>query len=63
MPIKKDGRIKAFITSAQQTEAVQAPDVSCNQKKQFESDYKDWIDETNMQFEYQGLWCDDFRSW
>jgi hypothetical protein len=41
MPIKKDGRIKAFITSAQQTEAVLAPDVSCNQKTQFESDYKD----------------------
>jgi hypothetical protein len=33
MPIKKDGRIKVFITSAQQTEAVLAPDVSCNQKK------------------------------
>jgi hypothetical protein len=63
MPIKKDGRIKAFITSAQQTEAVLAPDVSSNQKKQFESDYKDWIDEQNMQFEHQGLWCDDSRLW
>ena len=63
MSIKKDDRINGFINSAQQTEAVLAPDVSCNQKTQFESDYKDWIDEQNMQFEYQGLWCDDLRSW
>jgi hypothetical protein len=63
MPIKKDGRFKAFITSAQQTVAVLDPDVSCNQKKQFESGHKDWINDQNMQFEHQGLWCDDLRSW
>jgi hypothetical protein len=62
MPIKKDGRINTFITSAQQTEAVLAPDVRCNQKKQFELDFKDWIDEQNMQFEHRGLWCDDSRA-
>jgi hypothetical protein len=62
MPIKKDGRINTFITSAQQIEAVLAPDVRCNQKKQFELDYKDWIDEQNMQFEHRGLWCDDSRT-
>ena len=64
MPIKKDGRIKAFITSAQQKEAVPALDVGFNKKKmQFESDYKDWINGQNMQFEHQGLWCDDSRLW
>ena len=62
MPIKKDGRINTFITSAQQTEAVLTPDVRCNQKKQFELDFKDWIDEQNMQFEHRGLWCDDSRA-
>ena len=62
MPIKKDGRINTFLTSAQQTEAVLAPDVRCNQKKQFELDFKDWIDEQNMQFEHRGLWCDDSRA-
>ncbi len=41
-----------------------ACDASSNQKKtQFESEYKDWIDEQNMQFEHQGLWCDDSRLW
>ncbi|MDP3122767.1 hypothetical protein [Polynucleobacter sp.] len=64
MSIKKDDRINGFINSAHQKEAVPALDVGFNKKKmQFESDYKDWINGQNMQFEYQGLWCDDSRLW
>jgi hypothetical protein len=64
MSIKKDDRINGFINSAHQKEAVPALDVGCNKKKmQFESDYKDWINGQNMQFEHQGLWCDDSRLW
>lgn len=64
MSIKKDDRINGCINSAHQKGAVLALDVSCNKKKmQFESDYKNWIDEQNMQFEHLGLWCDDSRLW
>ncbi len=64
MSIKKDDRINGFINSAHQKEDVLALDVSCNKKKmQFESDYKNWIDEQNMQFVHLGLWCDDSRLW
>jgi hypothetical protein len=64
MDIKKDGRINPTIFSAWQVGNIMACDASSNQKKmQFESEYKDWIDEQNMQFEHQGLWCDDSRLW
>jgi hypothetical protein len=64
MSIKKDDRSNGFINSAHQKKVEPALDVGCNQKKmQFESDYKDWIDEQNMQFDHQGLWCDDSRPW
>lgn len=63
MSVKKEGRINAFIPSPQQNVAVPVADARFNQKKQFELDFKDWIDEQNMQFECQGLWCDDLRSW
>ncbi len=64
MHTKKDGRINPTILSTAQLEAIPACDASCNQKKmQFESDYKDWVDEQNAQFEHQGLWCDDLRVW
>jgi hypothetical protein len=64
MHFKKDGRINPTIFSTEKAEAILACDTSCNQKKmQFESEYKDWIEDQNMQFEHQGLWCDDSRSW
>jgi hypothetical protein len=64
MDIKKDGRINPTIFSTLQAGNILACDASGNQKKmQFESEYKDWIDEQNMQFEHQGLWCDDSRLW
>ena len=64
MDIKKDGRINPTIFFTRQVGNVMACDSSSNQKKmQFESEYKDWIDEQNMQFEHQGLWCDDSRLW
>ena len=64
MDIKKDGRINPTIFSTQQVGNILACDASSNQKKmQFESEYKDWIDEQNKQFEHQALWCDDSRLW
>ena len=64
MHIKKDDRSNFTIFSTGQVEARLACDTSCNQKKmQFESEYKDWIDEQNTQFEHQDLWCDDSRLW
>jgi len=64
MDIKKDGRINPIIFSTRQVGNILPCDASFNQKKtQFESEYKDWIDEQNMQFEHQGLWCDDSRLW
>ena len=64
MHFKKDDHINPTIFSTGQVEAILACDTSCNQKKmQFESECKDWIDDQNMQFEHQGLWCDDSRSW
>jgi hypothetical protein len=64
MHIKKGDRINPTIFSTRQVEARLTCDASCNQKKmQFESEYKDWIDVQNMQFEHQGLWCDDSRPW
>jgi hypothetical protein len=64
MDIKKESRINLAIFSTLQVGNILACDASGNQKKmQFESEYKDWIDEQNMQFEHQGLWCDDSRLW
>jgi hypothetical protein len=64
MDIKKDGRINPTIFSTWQLGVILDCDANRNQKKmQFESEYKDWIDEQNMQFEHQGLWCDDSRPW
>lgn len=63
MSIKKEGRINTFMPSPQQNVAVPAADVDRNQKKQFESGYKDWVDEQNTLFERQGLWCADLRVW
>jgi hypothetical protein len=64
MHFKKDGRINPTIFSTEQVKGILTCDTSCNQKKmQFESEYKNWIDDQNMQFEHQGLWCDDSRSW
>jgi hypothetical protein len=64
MDIKKDGRINPTIFSTPQVGNILPCDASGNQKKmQFESEYKDWIDEQNMQFEHQSLWCDDSRPW
>ncbi|CAM3797928.1 MULTISPECIES: type II toxin-antitoxin system Phd/YefM family antitoxin [Polynucleobacter] len=62
--VQKDGRIDTVIMSAQQFDALLAADVNRDQKKkQFESDYKYWIDEQNARFERHGLWCDDMRTW
>jgi hypothetical protein len=64
MDTKKDGRINPTIFSTLQVGNILSCDASSNQKKmQFESEYKDWIDEQNMQFEHQDLWCDDLRLW
>jgi hypothetical protein len=64
MYIKKDGRINPTIFSTRQVGPILTCNASCNQKKmQFESEYKDWIDDQNKQSEHQGLWCDDSRPW
>ena len=64
MDTKKDGRINPTIFSTLQVGNILSYDASSNQKKmQFESEYKDWIDEQNKQFEHQALWCDDSRLW
>lgn len=62
--VEKDGRIDTVILSAQQFESMRTSDSGQDQKKkQFESDYKLWINEQNTQFERHGLWCDDVRAW
>ena len=62
--VEKDGRIDTVIISAQQFESMRTSDSGHDQKKkQFESDYKHWINEQNTQFERHGLWCDDVRTW
>jgi PHD/YefM family antitoxin component YafN of YafNO toxin-antitoxin module len=64
--VEKDGRIDSVILSAQQFEALKATDQVKSlaaRQKAFNHTHKAWIEEQNVRFEKNGLWCDDLRVW
>ena len=64
--IEKDGRLDSVIVSFDTFQALQqaqAPVSFEDRKREFEEEYKDWIDAQNAHHASQGLWCEGLVAW
>ncbi len=64
--VEKDGRLDSVIMSFESFQSLkpdQVPVSFAERKRQFDEQYKDWLDAQNAQHETHGLWCDGMVAW
>ena len=64
--IEKNGRLEALIVSAEQYADLERRAAGAKPKmtaEEFGSAYPEWIAAQHRDFEENGIWCDDIRTW